>query len=184
MMENNNLLLLNNNEWGGGEDAVQNLSLQVFHLQQIVGDMRNEMNLLFADQRRHISTVNGNVRRIGAFCGGGTGVLAATAAPQGRPVASYLSKCPRILFILWREWEQGIAGGKPAKLYSHRERGANKSTFSRRRIFWDLVEDLILRGHSSDMAIDKIYQAYGWTKSVTKILAEMKMDKARSVLRV
>ncbi len=63
-MANNNLLL-NNNKRGGEEEAVQNLSLQLFHLQQIVG---NEMNSLFADQQRHISTVNDNVHHIGAFC--------------------------------------------------------------------------------------------------------------------
>jgi hypothetical protein len=34
------------------------------------------------------------------------------------------------------------------------------------------------------MAVDKIYQVYGWTKSMTKFLAEMKMDKARRVIRV
>jgi hypothetical protein len=98
---------------GRGEEAVQNLSLQVFHLQLIVGDMRNQMNSLFADQRRHISTVNANVRRIGAFRGGGTGVLTAAVEPRVRPVAPRLSKCRRDLFILWREWEQAIAGEKP-----------------------------------------------------------------------
>ncbi len=159
-----------------GGEAVQNLSLQVFHLQQIVGDMRNEMNLLFAEQPRHMSTVNTNIHHIGA--------VNAAVAPRGCPVAPHLSKCPQDLFILWREWERGIAGGKPARQYSHRERGAKKSTFSRWHIFWDQVEDMIQWEHSSDMGIDKIYQVYGWTKSVAKILAEMKMDKTRRVIWV
>ena len=99
----------------GGEEAVQNLSLQAFHLQQIVGDMRNKMNLLFAEQPRHISTVNTNIHHIRAFRGNGMGVVTAAVAPRGCPVVPHLSKCPQDLFILGREWEQGIEGWDTCK---------------------------------------------------------------------
>ncbi len=65
-----------------------------------------------------------------------------------------LSKCPRDLWVLWREWEQGLGEGKPAKAFTHAERGANKFSFSRRKVFWDMVEDMVKRDNTSDIAID------------------------------
>jgi hypothetical protein len=44
--------------------ATKNLSSQNFHLQQIVGDMRNEVISLISYQRKHINTLNVNVKRI------------------------------------------------------------------------------------------------------------------------
>jgi len=40
-------------------------------------------------------------------------------------------------------------------------------------VFWDLVEGMVRRGQSLDVAIDNIYRVYGWNNSVTKILNEM-----------
>ncbi len=48
----------------GGQDVTDNVCSQIFHLQQIVGDMRNKVNSLFSDQRRHINTLNANVKHI------------------------------------------------------------------------------------------------------------------------
>jgi hypothetical protein len=168
----------------GGQDFTDNVcSQQIFHLQQIVGDMRNEVNSLFSDQRRHINTLNANVKRIALVPGlrGGAAERARTAN-EDRRVA--LSKCPRDLWVLWREWEQGLGEGKPAKAFTHAERGANKFSFSRRKVFWDMVEDMVKRGNTSDVAIDRIYRVYGWNNSVTKILNEMRQDKRRGVRRV
>ncbi len=78
----------------------------------------------------------------------------------------------------------GTGGGKPAKAFTQTERGANKFSFSRRRVFWDLAEGMVRRGQSSDVAIDNIYQVYGWNNSVTKILNEMKRDRKRGATRV
>ena len=164
---------------GGGQEAVENLGSQIFHLQQIVGDMRNEVNSLFFSLKRHISTVNTNVRRIALVPAARGSSEPTTQAPRVR-----LSKCPRDLFVLWREWEQGISGAKPAKQFTNTERGANKFTFLRRRVFWDCVEEMVRRGQTSDVAIDSIYRVYGWSKSVTKILCEMGKDKRSGVRRV
>jgi hypothetical protein len=48
----------------GGQDVTDNVCSQIYHLQQIVGDMRNEVNSFFSDQRRHINTLNANLKRI------------------------------------------------------------------------------------------------------------------------
>jgi hypothetical protein len=128
----------------GGQDVTDNVCSQIFHLQQIVGDMRNEVNSLFSDQRRHINTLNANVKRIALVPGlrGGAAKRPRTAN-EDRRVA--LSKCPRDLWVLWRECEQGLGEGKPAKAFTHAERGANKFSFSRRKVFWDMVEDMVER---------------------------------------
>jgi len=167
-----------------GQDVADNVCCQIFHLQQIVGDMRNEVNTLFCDQRRHINTLNANVKRIALVPGvrGGAAAERPRIGIEARRVR--LSKCPRDLWVLWREWEQGLGDGKPAKEFSQHERGANKFSFSRRKVFWDTVEELVKRGNTSDVSIDKIYWVYGWNNSVTKILNEMRSDKKRGVKRV
>ena len=169
---------------GVGQDVADNVCCQIFHLQQIVGDMRNEVNTLFCDQRRHINTLNANVKRIALVPGvrGGAAAERPRIGIEARRVR--LSKCPRDLWVLWREWEQGLGDGKPAKEFSQHERGANKFSFSRRKVFWDTVEELVKRGNTSDVSIDKIYRVYGWNKSVTKILNEMRSDRKRGVKRV
>jgi hypothetical protein len=72
-----------------------------------------------------------------------------------------LSKCPRDLWTLWKEWEQVLSGSKAAKNYTQVERGANNFSFSHRKVFWDAMEEMIKRGNTSDSATDRIYAAYG-----------------------
>ena len=96
---------------GVGEEVIQNLGSQIFNLQQIVGDFRDEVNSQFCDQRRHINTLSTNVRRI-ALQPGVRGTVAQPASSANeRNVPVCLSKCPRDLWVLWKEWEQGLGGG-------------------------------------------------------------------------
>ena len=60
-----------------------------------------------------------------------------------------MSKCPRTLHVLWNEYEFGLNGQKTAKNFTSRERGANRFTYSRRKVFWDKVTELIRAGHTS-----------------------------------
>ncbi len=175
------------NSGGGGTlgQNVTDLSCQIFRLKQIVGDMRKEVNSLFCDQRRHINTLNTNVKRIALV----PGVRGGAAAERPRRTANEqrrvrLSKCQRDLWVLWREWEQGLGDGKPAKAFTLAKWGANKFSFSRRKVFWDTVEEMVKRGNTSDNSIDKLYWVYGWNNSVTTILIEMRRDKKRGVKRV
>lgn len=88
-----------------------------------------------------------------------------------------LSKCPKDLYTLWKEFEFGIRGNKPAKLFTRRERGAQKAVYSRRKLFWDLVLKLLKKGHTSDTAIDRIYAVYGRNLAVTNILQQLRLSK-------
>ena len=83
---------------------------------------------------------------------------------------------PRTLFVLWQEYEFGIAGKKAAKLFTPRERGRSKYAYSLRKSFWDLVVSMISHGYNHNTAIDKIYEVYG-NLSVVKILRLIRTDK-------
>ena len=95
--------------------------------------------------------------------------------PQA-PIAQ-LSKCPRNLHDLWREYEFGFAGYKAAKDFTSRERGAYKYKYYRRNVFWSKVNEHVLTSHSADEACDLIYRAYGQSSSVTIILRGIIRDK-------
>ena len=88
-----------------------------------------------------------------------------------------LSKCPRDLYCLWKEYEFGLDGKKPAKDYTAVERGQCKYAYSRRKCFWEVIEKLIRRGYTSDTACDKVYSIYGRNSSVTKVLLAIRKDR-------
>ena len=83
---------------------------------------------------------------------------------------------PRTLFVLWQEYEFGIAGKKAAKLFTPRERGRSKYAYSLRKSFWDLVVSMISHGYNHNTAIDKIYKVDG-NILVIKVLRLIQRDK-------
>ena len=94
-------------------------------------------------------------------------------------VSSSLSKCPRTLYALWNEYEFGVNGQKAAKNFTSRERGANRFTYSRRKVFWDKVRELVRAGHTSFTTIDLISNVYR-NRSVTQIINVMLKYKRRN----
>ena len=54
-----------------------------------------------------------------------------------------------------------------ARTFTARERGQVKHVFSKRKIFWDKVRELVRSGDTAFSAIDKIYDAYGGGEPVT-----------------
>ena len=95
-----------------------------------------------------------------------------------------LSKNPKDLYSVWKEWEFGLNGMKAAKDYSYHERGANKFSYCRRKVFWDAVTGLISKGYTSDTAIDRIYLVYDEGRSVCGILKLMARDRRDKVDRL
>lgn len=85
----------------------------------------------------------------------------------------------RSLYVLWQEYEFGIGGKKAAKDFTRAERGKCKFTYGRRKIAWDKIRDLICAGHTADVAIDMIYQAYGVGTSVTSIINSIREDRKK-----
>ena len=88
-----------------------------------------------------------------------------------------LSKNPKDLYTLWKEWELGLNGVKPAKDFTYHKRGANKFSYCQHKDFWDAVTGLISKGFTSDTAIDRIYLVYCQGKSIDQILKLMAQDR-------
>ena len=81
------------------------------------------------------------------------------------------------LYDLWQEYEYGLGGNKAARDFTSKERGKCKFIYSRRKVFWDTVSKLIRAGHTSDSAIDQIYNIYGRSQGVTYILKKLSTDR-------
>lgn len=90
---------------------------------------------------------------------------------------------PKSLSELWKEYEFGIDGRKPAKNFTAQERnvtaGGTKQKYYRRNHVWKIIKRLINSGHNHHMACNKIHQVYGHDLSVTKIIAALIRDKHR-----
>ena len=80
---------------------------------------------------------------------------------------------------VWTEYTIGLHGNKPAKSFSSKERGADKTKYCRRKRFWDAVEKVTAsHGINSALAISCIRIVYGRNNAtVTKILEELGKDK-------
>jgi len=102
---------------------------------------------------------------------------------QAGPPAN-LSPTPRNLHMLWQEWEHGIGGNKAAKLFTPEERGRVKHKYCRRRVIWKCIERQIARSVSYNVAIDRIYQVYGESATVTSIINKTKKDNKDGNLHV
>ena len=81
--------------------------------------------------------------------------------------------------MLWKEYEHGIGNSKPARDFTSKERGALKWKYAFRNNLWNLVDRLVRQGNTSDVAIDRVYDTYGRSKSPTEILRAIRTGKAR-----
>eukprot|EP00956_Cyclotella_meneghiniana_P016518 scaffold26080_cov43-Cyclotella_meneghiniana.AAC.7 len=96
---------------------------------------------------------------------------------SGARLLPKLSKCPRTLHDLWKEYVTGFSGNKAAKDFSKSERGACRFNYTKRNLVWQAIAKMVNRGYSADSAIDKIYDVYGRSTSVTKIIKRLQEDK-------
>jgi hypothetical protein len=106
---------------------------------------------------------------------GGATVLELVA--KARSKLATLSEKPGGLHDLWREYQYGIDGRIPARLFTSSERGKLRHTYSRRKPFWDLVVNMMKQHHTVDSAIDMIQDVYR-KKNLTDILRGIVKDKA------
>ena len=109
--------------------------------------------------------------------GGNAGIR--VAAPLRR---AELSPTPRTLYDLWEEWTDSIGGRKPASQFSREDRGRCKYKFCRLKIAWDRIRLLVNAGYTAQVACDRIYQVYGRSLSVTKIIQKLGTDTRNNTL--
>mmetsp|Transcript_95008 Transcript_95008/g.264004 ORF Transcript_95008/g.264004 Transcript_95008/m.264004 type:complete len:195 (-) Transcript_95008:29-613(-) len=155
------------------------LKRTIHELSTIVNGMRSTQDQMKIEQKDHFNKVFHQLNRIASQPGRRTRV----ADDHGRNTdheppheTARLSRCPKTLHLLWDEWTNGISGNKPARLFTIRERGRSKHVFSKRKVFWNKVSELVRSGEMASSAIDKIYDVYG-DESVTTILRMLANDK-------
>jgi hypothetical protein len=124
-----------------------------------------------------INMTNTNVRRIALQPGRRPQVADAPAGANAN-FAATISPTPRTLHELWQEYEFGIGGRKPAKDFTAQERGGVKHKYTRRKVVWDKIAEMVRGGWTAQAAIDRIYFVYGVNLCVTHIINRMKVDRA------
>ena len=101
---------------------------------------------------------------------------AVAAAEASRSLAS-LTDNPRCLHTLWHEYNEGLGGKKAAKLFTNRERGRDRSRYSKRLVFWKKIDQMVRAGNTSTDAVNKVINHYGTNLSVTKTISKMTKDQ-------
>ena len=90
----------------------------------------------------------------------------------------------RTLHQLWEEYINGIGNNKPAKFFTRAERGRKETKFiySRRRIFWKLVEKHVNRNRAANDVIDMIYTLLGPNQSPSAIIMSIRHHTKHNTL--
>jgi Transcriptional activator of glycolytic enzymes len=113
----------------------------------------------------------------GAVAGNG-GAVGAAARRAFAPLRAGLSKCPRSLHELWREWTDGLEGNVPASQIKRHERGGKtRHVYYNRKFVWDVIKKFTDKNVSHLTAIDNIETAYGRNKSISHYISCLKRDK-------
>ena len=144
---------------------------QVQKLQTALDSMQSKLEEQQQVMTRRHNQLNSNVKRIA------TQPVVQRQNAQPTTHAATLMPYPKSLYVLWEKWQNGIGGRKAAKLFTREERGRCKHKFHRRKVLWDKVSELVRGGLTSDVAIDRVYEAYGSDRPVSQIINQMKIDK-------
>jgi hypothetical protein len=73
-------------------------------------------------------------------------VVERQAAIQPPVLEARLTKCPRKLYDLWKEYGFGYAGCKPANECILKERGWNRFKYYMSNVFWSQVGEMVQGG--------------------------------------
>ncbi len=98
------------------------------------------------------------------------------AVMEGIDVNAKLSRGPISAEQLWNEYQFGIGSHKPAKKFTRRERGKVKSTYSRRKIVWKCIEEMVRGGHTASSVCQTIHRVYGPRGNMTAVIEAMHKD--------
>ncbi|KAG3163294.1 hypothetical protein C6341_g12988 [Phytophthora cactorum] len=163
------------------------LHSQIAAGRRLMAEVMNEVQRARRDSQRDMQKTQAILRRLAMKPGLNREAITSDDHPESSPNASApqrglvarLSKRPKDLFELWHEYQFGCGGLKPAKDFTAVERGLNKFAYSRRKVFWDVVANLVRSGFTSDTAIDKVYAVYGRQLSVSSVLVALRTDRKR-----
>ena len=158
------------------------------HLRCKIADLVGEQRRREVQHRSMLTRMNQNITRIAATLGrrqseqdgSEEAELPSDAACQLLPC---LVTRPKTAHDLWKEWQFGGPGRKPAKDFSYHERGKVKHTYSFRKVVWDKVSELVRAGMTAQVACDSIHKVYGEKCSISNIIRRIKKDKQAGVRR-
>jgi hypothetical protein len=88
-----------------------------------------------------------------------------------------LSNWPRDLYVLWREFNVGLDGGKAARDFTSSERGENWYAYSRCKKNCNAMAGLLQMCYTAHLAVDRVFKTYGKRLSVTTIIDVIVVDK-------
>lgn len=102
-----------------------------------------------------------------------------TLVQQSSSSSDPIARLSRVktLHQLWQEYEFGLNGRKAARDFTTAERVRQRSMYSRRLVFWNVICRMINKGYSAERAVDVVYAHYGSRNTMTKILKNMARDK-------
>jgi hypothetical protein len=174
---------------GGSEIEWRNIMIgKVCAIENKVHDIENNHAGHYGAMMKRLDKMDNNLKRLaimpawrgrnprvgGRGDSGGGGGGGGSNESELVPPAN-LCNCPKNLYVLWAEYESGIGGNKPARLFTASERGAVRFKYCRRKIVWDAVEALVQRGLTSDVAIDRIYSECGGVNAkVNDVISRLK----------
>ena len=159
-------------------DRLRGMQSQLSSLKASVLSLEEKMLANDAIVDRKLTSIQRGVQRLNDSPGRRIRA-SGTAVHVGRDdrLETDLSRLPKTLYELWDEYTVGLEGRKPAKLYTSTERGRCKYKYTRRKVVWSKVEELVLGGHTAHAAIDMILDHYGKEKSVTQVINLMRKDR-------
>ena len=156
--------------------------------QSAIGELRNYVG-------ENFRVLNNNVRAFGGRIEGSLvrqrrsnqqyRLLNRNEADQAGPMREVsratLSKLPRHLLTLWREYMFGLHGRKPARLFTTEERNRKeiKQLYYRRNVIWQLMEKQVRFGLTPEQACAELRVVYGNKTSITRMSELIVKDKKR-----
>ena len=162
---------------GTERQEVRLVASQVMHLRRELADTRQEVARCQQANKVVLARMNRNLARLAGAPARRT-VAADDDNEDGRPrLLPVPMPRPRSLHDLWKEWEFGGPGRKPAKDFAPNERGKAKNAFSHRKPLWDKANELTRSGMSAQVARDTTCDVHGHRMTVTKTLKRLALDR-------
>ena len=185
---------------GGGpaSEMMQTILIRTIRNEQAIGRVESTVLSALSEQRTFTSNqfrvLNNNVRCFGGQIQGslvrqrpsnrGHRLLRQNESDQAaileEAAPATLAPMPRHLIVLWREFEIGLDGRKPARRFTISDRNRSQTTrqtYYRRNVIWQLMKRQIASGLSISQAAAEIRAIYGATTSITKISERIAKDK-------
>jgi hypothetical protein len=202
----NDLLSINGRDNGDGgglaasagavSKALQALYIRSSHHEQQLNNMQLTHQALHSELRNFVEskfrTLNNNIRAARGTIAGGFAIQAnggrlhtlnnpnpdALLVEVVQPAR--LVRKPTSVLQLWQEYKVGLNGNKPAQQFTMSERNSSrdlKQIWHRRNKVWALIERMIQRGFSAEIAIHRIEQVYGSNITITALVKKIQEDK-------